>query len=60
MPDQFTDRELQCADCGDAFVFTSGEQSFFQQKGFTDPKRCSKCRQAKKQQKDQQSGGNRR
>lgn len=56
MADQFTDRDLQCADCGDTFVFTAGEQTFFQTKGFTDPKRCSKCRQARKQQ-GQQAGG---
>lgn len=56
MPDQFTDRDLTCADCGNTFVFTSGEQSFFQQKGFTEPKRCPQCRQARKQQQGQQSG----
>lgn len=59
MADQFTDRDLQCADCGDTFVFSSGEQQFFQTKGFNDPRRCSKCRQAKKQQQGQQAGGGR-
>lgn len=66
MADQLEDRDLQCADCGDNFVFTGGEQTFFAQKGFTDPKRCSKCRQARKAQQGQQQGqqqgggGNRR
>lgn len=45
----FTDRELQCFDCGATFTFTAGEQEFFATKGFTnDPKRCPDCRQARK------------
>ena len=45
----FTDRELQCADCGATFTFTVGEQEFFATKGFTnDPKRCPDCRQSRK------------
>jgi len=57
MPDQFTDQDLQCADCGSSFVFTAGEQQFFSTKGFTPPKRCKPCRDAKKQQQGQQGGG---
>jgi hypothetical protein len=38
------DRMLPCADCDVAFVFDAGEQRFFKEKGFTDPKRCPKCR----------------
>lgn len=45
----FTDRELQCSDCGVTFTFTAGEQEFFATKGFTnDPKRCPSCRGARK------------
>ncbi|NQT73371.1 MAG: zinc-ribbon domain containing protein [Chloroflexi bacterium] len=45
----FTDRELQCADCGATFTFTVGEQEFFETKGFTnEPKRCPDCRQSRK------------
>ena len=41
----YTDRVLQCADCGVAFVFSASEQEFFAQKGFTSaPKRCPSCR----------------
>ncbi|MDD5093807.1 MAG: zinc-ribbon domain containing protein [Dehalococcoidia bacterium] len=48
----FTDREMQCADCGATFTFTASEQEFFSTKGFTnDPKRCSSCRTAKKQER---------
>jgi N-acetylglutamate synthase-like GNAT family acetyltransferase len=43
------DRELKCVDCGNSFVWTAGEQEFFQEKGFTEPpKRCKACRQVKK------------
>ena len=38
---QFTDRNLKCVDCRAEFVFTAGEQLFFQKKQFRkDPKRC--------------------
>ncbi|MBI2266811.1 MAG: zinc-ribbon domain containing protein, partial [Armatimonadetes bacterium] len=29
----FSDRTLVCRDCGKEFIFTSGEQEFFAQKG---------------------------
>ena len=49
----FQDRSLKCADCGDDFIFTSGEQSFFHDKNFkNEPKRCRNCKQ-----KRQGSGG---
>ena len=45
----FTDINLTCRDCGQPFVFTSGEQEFYQQRGFTNqPVRCPSCRDARK------------
>ncbi|MFI5258696.1 MAG: zinc-ribbon domain containing protein [Candidatus Limnocylindrales bacterium] len=44
----YTDKILVCADCGQQFVFTASEQDFYAQRGFTDPKRCSSCRSARK------------
>jgi CxxC-x17-CxxC domain-containing protein len=41
----FVDRILTCTDCGGQFVFTAGEQFFFQDKQFkNDPKRCKPCK----------------
>lgn len=58
----FTDRQLQCADCGKTFTFTANEQEFYASKGFTNtPKRCPDCRAAKKQARGGGSGsGSRR
>jgi CxxC-x17-CxxC domain-containing protein len=42
------DKTLTCEDCGKDFTFTAGEQEFFDQKGFTPPRRCKDCRMAKK------------
>jgi CxxC-x17-CxxC domain-containing protein len=43
------DRTLTCADCGSSFVFTVGEQQFYQTKGLlNEPKRCPSCRSAAK------------
>ena len=45
------DQTLTCKDCGKQFIWTVGEQEFYQQKGFTNPPaRCPDCRKLKKQQ----------
>jgi CxxC-x17-CxxC domain-containing protein len=42
---EYRDRMLKCADCGAEFVFTSGEQLFYADKGFkNEPKRCKTCK----------------
>jgi CxxC-x17-CxxC domain-containing protein len=42
---EFVDRLLICADCGQEFIFTAGEQLFFHDKQFkNDPKRCKPCK----------------
>jgi CxxC-x17-CxxC domain-containing protein len=53
----FTDKTLTCRDCGTAFIFTSGEQEFYAQKGFdNEPTRCPSCRRARKAQRSESSG----
>ena len=48
----FTDKTLQCSDCGNEFTFSAEEQEFFQSKGYTnEPKRCPECRQARKSER---------
>lgn len=45
------DKVITCKDCGKEFVFTTGEQEFYKEKGFTnEPARCPDCRRAKKEQ----------
>ena len=57
----FTDKELQCVDCGVTFTFTAGEQDFFATKGFTNvPKRCPECRTARKAERSGNFGSQRR
>lgn len=46
----YTDRTLTCADCGQQFVFSESEQQFFADRGFSEPRRCSSCRAARKAQ----------
>jgi CxxC-x17-CxxC domain-containing protein len=42
---EFSDRTLKCADCGNEFIFTAGEQLFFHERQFNnDPKRCKACK----------------
>ena len=41
----FEDKTLVCKDCGADFVFTAGEQEFYEEKGFqNEPSRCKDCR----------------
>lgn len=42
------DKELSCVDCGNVFIYTSGEQEFFKSKEMNPPKRCKECRVKKK------------
>jgi hypothetical protein len=51
------DKTLTCADCGQPFTFSAGEQQFFQERGMSEPKRCKECRQTRKANRD--SGGGR-
>ena len=45
----YTEKSLQCSDCGKSFPFTAEEQEFFASKGFTnEPKRCPSCRSTRR------------
>ena len=45
----FNDQTLTCRDCGGQFVFTAGEQTFYQAKQLENiPGRCPNCRLAYK------------
>ncbi len=52
------DKTLTCKDCGKQFVWTAGEQQFYQDKGFTNPpSRCPEDRKLKKMQGNDSMGG---
>ena len=46
----FADSTLECRECGNSFVWTAGEQSFYAEKGLLNqPARCPECRAQKRQ-----------
>ena len=48
----FQDKTLSCRDCGSDFVFTAGEQKFYDEKGFNnEPSRCPTCRSENKRRR---------
>jgi len=48
----FTDKSIQCSDCGTTFTFSAAEQEQFASRGYTnEPKRCPSCRQARKSER---------
>ncbi|CAN5779943.1 zinc-ribbon domain containing protein [soil metagenome] len=51
-----SDQTLTCRDCGQQFVFTAGEQAFYQERGFTPPMRCQDCRSKRKADRNANSG----
>ena len=46
-----SEQRLTCADCGREFTFSAGEQDYYRERGYTPPKRCKDCREAKKAQR---------
>src|SRR5205814_5529288 len=45
----FSDKTLTCKDCGQEFVWTSGEQEFYASRGLmNEPGRCPSCRAARR------------
>ena len=56
-----SDKTIDCKDCGAEFIFTVGEQEFYESKGFENaPIRCSDCRKARKASRQNQDGYNQR
>ena len=52
------DQRIKCVDCGEEFLFTAGEQSFYREKGLTNaPTRCKACREKRKTERGQGGGG---
>ena len=51
------EKTLTCADCGQPFQFSAGEQQFYQERGMSEPKRCKPCRQVRKADRDSRGGG---
>ncbi|MCX7971295.1 MAG: zinc-ribbon domain containing protein [Negativicutes bacterium] len=50
----YVDKTLKCKECGCEFVFSANEQEFYAEKGFqNEPSRCSSCRQARKQNRNE-------
>lgn len=52
------DKTLTCVECGKEFIFTEGEQKFYEEKGFQEPHRCKECRQKAKERRAARSKQN--
>ena len=54
----YQDRTLTCQDCGQSFTFSADDQAYHAEKGFTnEPKRCTSCRQARRNERGGNGGG---
>jgi len=53
----FADKILRCRGCGAEFIWTAGEQQFYQLKGLlNEPGRCPECRALRKAERMQATG----
>lgn len=49
---ELKDKTLTCRECGVSFVFTAGEQGFYQEKGLlNEPQRCPSCRSSRRRER---------
>jgi len=53
----YTDRTLNCVECGAEFTFTADDQEFHARKGYQEPKRCPNCRQSRRSDRGGGGGG---
>lgn len=49
MTQELPERKRRCVDCGLWFVISPGEQRFFNSHRLHFPKRCQRCREAKRE-----------
>jgi len=47
---EMTDRILTCKICGNTFIFTTGEQTFYRDRCLAEPRMCPACRRVKREE----------
>ena len=53
----YTDKTLNCVDCGTEFAFTASDQQFYADRQFSEPRRCPTCRAVRKAARGDSGGG---
>src|SRR4029079_15048587 len=53
----FTDKTLECADCGQQFTHSAQDQQFYAEPHFSEPRRCPTCRAVRKAARGDTGGG---
>jgi hypothetical protein len=49
-----SDERFECVECGRIFIWSTGEQRFYRERGLSRPKHCPNCRSQRRA--DRQSG----
>src|ERR687891_2919394 len=52
----FTDKTLECADCGQQFTHSAQDQQFYAERQFSEPRRCPTCRAVRKAARGETGG----
>ena len=52
----FTDKTLECADCGQQFNHSAQDQQFYAERQFSEPRRCPTCRAVRKAARGETGG----
>jgi CxxC-x17-CxxC domain-containing protein len=53
----YSDRTLNCVQCGNEFTFTADDQQYHASRGYQEPKRCPACRAERRAQQGGSSSG---
>lgn len=46
---EYSDLTITCKQCGEDFIFSEDEQTFYKTRGFSTPQRCKNCRSKQRQ-----------
>jgi hypothetical protein len=49
------DKTIVCKDCSTEFVWSAGEQEFYEANNLAEPRRCKQCRKARKAANNQKN-----
>jgi hypothetical protein len=53
---EFSDLEITCRDCNKVFIWTEGEQDYYNEYHLFKPSRCPECRKKRKLQNTNNTG----
>lgn len=48
----FTEKKIECVQCGRAFIYSEQKQRSYAEKGYSQPKHCPECKKKNRETRD--------